>query len=424
MRVFIIGNGGREHALAWKISKSPKVTKIFCAPGNAGMSNIGECVPIKADNVKGLIDFSLKSKIDLTVVGPEIPLTLGIVDKFMEKDLKIFGPKKNAARIEGSKAFAKSFMKKCGIQTAPFKIFNSVKEAKGHIEKTELPFVIKADGLAAGKGVIPVKTRKEAEEALKLIMSEKAFGDAGNKVVIEDFLSGEEVSFMVFTDGKDILPLPTSQDHKQIFDGDKGPNTGGMGAYSPAPLATKEFSKDIISEVFLPTVRNMAYENQIYKGVLYGGLMVERERVKVLEFNARFGDPETQPLLMLMKSDIIPVLESVIEGTLKSCKVEWENKFAVCVVMAQKGYPGNYAKGKLITGIKEAENLSNVEVFHAGTVFKDGKFYTSGGRVLGVTALGDSIESAIELVYHAVGMISWEGVYYRKDIGKKALKYA
>ncbi|MDY6863813.1 MAG: phosphoribosylamine--glycine ligase [Thermodesulfobacteriota bacterium] len=424
MKILIVGGGGREHAIAWKIAQSPKVTKIFCAPGNGGMKNIVECVPINANNIENLSDFAQKNKIDLTVVGPELPLTLGIVDKFREKDLKIFGPIQRASEIEGSKVFAKNFMKKHGIPTAPFYIFNSIESALSHIENTAPPFVIKADGLAAGKGVIPVKTRKEAEEAIKLIMIKKAFGDAGNKVIIEDFLTGEEISFIVFTDGKDILPLPASQDHKPIFDGDKGPNTGGMGAYSPAPLITKGLSKDIISEIFLPAVHNMASENRIYKGVLYGGLMLEGERVKVLEFNARFGDPETQPLLMLMKSDIIPVLESVIEGRLENCRVEWEDKFAVCVVMAQIGYPESYDKGNLISGIQEAESIDNVKIFHSGTAFKDGKFYTAGGRVLGVTALGDSIGSAIELAYHAVGMISWDGAYYRKDIGRSALNNA
>ncbi|MBC8198907.1 MAG: phosphoribosylamine--glycine ligase [Desulfobacterales bacterium] len=422
MKVLVIGSGGREHAFVWKIAQSPKVKKIYCAPGNAGMATAATCVPINAEDINKLVLFAKEKKIDLTVVGPEAPLSEGIVDVFESQGLKIFGATKKATEIESSKSFAKNLMNKYKIPTAVGRTFASYKKAEAYIRKMGAPVVVKADGLAAGKGVIVCATVNEALRALKKIMIKKEFGDAGNKVVIEECLFGEEASFIAFTDGKTVLPLPSSQDHKAIYENDKGPNTGGMGAYSPAPIVDKYMSKKIMDEIMIPTVRAMEAEGRPYKGVLYAGVMIDKDQVKVLEFNARFGDPETQPLLIRMKNDIIPIMVATIKGRLDKCKLEIDDRASVCVVMASGGYPGSYKKGMPIAGLTQAGRMKDVVVFHAGTAAKDKTVVANGGRVLGVTALGDSVTNAISKAYRAVSKISWDNVYYRKDIGKKAVE--
>jgi phosphoribosylamine--glycine ligase len=421
MKVLVVGGGGREHALVWKIAQSSKVSKVYCAPGNAGISEQATIIPIHAKDLNGLLEFALKEKIDLTVVGPEDPLTRGIVDLFESKGLLIFGARKKAAEIEGSKAFAKEMMKKYHIPTAFYEIFDNRNEAVKYIRNQGAPIVVKADGLAAGKGVIVCKTVEEAIRSVDQIMVEKVFGNAGNRVVVEEYLVGEEASYIAFTDGKTILPMASSQDHKPILDGDQGPNTGGMGAYSPAPVVTEEVHEKIMEKILRPIIYGMGEEGRPYQGVLYAGLMIHEGHPKVLEFNARFGDPETQPVLMRMKGDMVPILEACMQGTLSRHKIEWDNRASVCVVMASKGYPGSYEKGKVIEGLKEVSRMDGVSVFHAGTSLKEGQIVTSGGRVLGVTGLGEDIPRAIERTYQAVKKISWEGVYYRTDIGYKAL---
>jgi len=421
MKVLVVGGGGREHTLVWKIAQSPKVSKIYCAPGNAGISEQATIVPIKANDLNGLLGFALKEEIDLTVIGPEDPLTQGIVDLFESKGLFIFGANRKAAEIEGSKAFAKEMMKKYHIPTAFYEIFDNPKEAVKYIRKQGAPIVVKADGLAAGKGVIICKTVEEAIQSVERIMVEKIFGEAGHRLVIEEYLVGEEASYIAFTDGKAILSMASSQDHKPIFDGDQGPNTGGMGAYSPAPVVTEEVHERIVEKILRPIIYGMGEEGRPYKGILYAGLMIHEGHPRVLEFNARFGDPETQPVLMRMKGDIVPILEACMKGTLSQHRIEWDNCPSVCVVMASKGYPGDYERGKVIGGLKEASRIEGVFVFHAGTALKDGQIITNGGRVLGVTGLGEDIPRAIERTYQAVKRISWEGVQYRTDIGQKAL---
>ncbi|MBC2694218.1 MAG: phosphoribosylamine--glycine ligase [Desulfobacteraceae bacterium] len=421
-KVLVIGGGGREHALVWKIAQSPKVKKIYCAPGNAGIADLATCLPINSGDINKLLEFAQKEKIGLTVVGPEDPLCKGIVDNFEKKGLKVFGANQKAVEIESSKSFAKDLMNKYGINTAAGKTFTSYKKAESYIHKTGAPVVVKADGLAAGKGVIVCETVSKAIDALKLIIKMRAFGDAGNKVVIEEYLTGEETSFLAFTDGINLLPLPSSQDHKPIYDNDQGPNTGGMGAYSSAPIIDRYMHKKIMGEIMMPTIRAMASEGRPYKGVLYAGLMIDKDRIKVLEFNARFGDPEAQPLLMRIKNDIVPIMEATIEGTLDKCKLEIDDRAAVCVVMAAKGYPGSYKKGIAISGLKDVKRMKDVVVFHAGTDKKGKTIVTNGGRVLGATALGNSVKKAISRAYIAASRITWNGVYYRKDIGQKALK--
>ncbi len=421
MKVLVVGGGGREHALVWKIVQSPRVSKVFCAPGNAGIAQQAALVSINANDLKGLLDFALKERIDLTVVGPEEPLTRGIVDLFESRGLAIFGANQKAAELEGSKAFAKRVMKTYHIPTASFEVFEDRKQAIEYVREQGTPLVVKADGLAAGKGVILCKTVDDAIEAIDQMMVKKIFGEAGHRVVIEEYLVGEEASFIALTDGKAILPLASSQDHKPVYDGDEGPNTGGMGAYSPAPVVTGEVNQRIVEKILRPVIQGMAEEGRPYKGVIYAGLMIHNGQPKVLEFNVRFGDPETQPVLMRMKGDIVPFLLACIEGTLSQCRIEWDDRASVCVVMASKGYPGNYEKGKIIKGLDEVSRLEDIFVFHAGTALMDGQTVTSGGRVLGVTGLGENIPKAIERTYQAVQKISWEGVHYRKDIGKKAL---
>ncbi|MBT3513831.1 MAG: phosphoribosylamine--glycine ligase [Nitrospina sp.] len=418
MRVLVIGSGGREHALAWKIAQSPLVNKVYCAPGNAGTANVAENIDIPPDNIDMLRQFATVTGIGLTIVGPEQPLVNGIVDSFEESGLRVFGPSQKAAEIEGSKVFCKDLMKKYGIPSARYESFDSLEKVKLFTQKDE-PVVVKASGLAAGKGVILCSNSEEAKIAIKSIMQDKAFGNAGDQVVVEEFLTGQEVSLLAFTDGKTVLPLDSAQDHKAAFDGDKGPNTGGMGAYSPASVFTEELKQQVIDEIMLPTVRAMAKENRYYRGILYAGLMLTESGPKVLEFNARFGDPETQPIMMRVKSDIVPIFEACIDGTLSTQILEWKQEPTVCVVMAAKGYPGSYQKGKEIRGLNLEENQQAV-VFHAGTKLTNGKVLTNGGRVLGVTALGSDINQAIEKAYSIVGKIKWDGIHYRKDIGNKA----
>lgn len=421
MKVLVIGSGGREHALVWKIAQSPLVEKVYCAPGNPGIGTIAENVDIKVDDLPGLLSFAKKEDIALTVVGPELPLSLGIVDLFEEYGLKVFGAQKNAAIIEASKAFSKDLMKKYNVPTAAYEVFTEIEPAMAFIDRTGVPIVIKADGLAAGKGVIIAQTRDEAVAAVTDMLSGNAFGAAGSRVVIEEFLKGEEASFLAFTDGKNIIPLASAQDHKAVYDGDSGPNTGGMGAYSPAPVVTPAIHEKAMQEVMRRTVDGMAAEGRPYRGVLYAGLMIDGENVKTLEFNARFGDPECQPLLMRMKSDIVPILLAVAEKDISRVKIEWHDKAAVCVVMAAEGYPGDYHRGDEIHGLDDAAKIQDLFVFHAGTALDKDKFVTNGGRVLGVTALGPTVKEAIDRAYQGVSLISWRGAHYRKDIGKKAL---
>ena len=421
MKILVIGGGGREHALVWKIARSPLVTNVYCAPGNPGTAELAENIPIAADQLDKLLAFAYENRIDLTVVGPEQPLSLGIVDLFESHGLKVFGPSQKAAIIEGSKAFSKDLMHKYNVPTAAYGVFTDLAEAEKFIGRTGAPIVVKADGLAAGKGVIIAQTVAEAVTAVREMLSGNAFGSAGSRVVIEEFLTGEEASFLVITDGRNIIPLASAQDHKAIFDGDHGPNTGGMGAYSPAPVVTEAIHEKAMQQVLRPAIDGMAAEGRLYRGVLYAGLMVKDGEVKTLEFNARFGDPECQPLIMRMKSDIVPVLLAAANGDLAEMQLEWHDQAAVCVVMASEGYPGDYRKGDAIRGLEKAAQLDGVCVFHAGTADRQGTCVVNGGRVLGVTAVGDTVREAIIGAYEGVACISWPGVQFRTDIGKKAL---
>jgi len=422
MKILVVGGGGREHALVWKIAQSPLVDKVYCAPGNPGTAEQGENVAIAVDDIQGLCDFAKSNAIDLTVVGPELPLTLGITDLFKAAGLNIFGPSKAAAQLEGSKGFSKDLMAKYAIKTAAYASFNDRDAAVAYVRAQGAPIVVKVDGLAAGKGVILAQSEEEAIAAIDDILINKAFGSAGDAVVIEEFLTGEEASFFAFTDGKNVLPLASAQDHKQIFDGDKGPNTGGMGAYSPAPVVTDELYKRIVAEVVQPTIDGMAAEGCPYCGILFIGLMIENNDFKVLEFNARFGDPEAQPLLLRMKSDLVPVLLDCARGELTTSELEWHDRAAVCVVMAAGGYPASYAKGDVISGLDAANAIDGVKVFHAGTASKNGDIVTAGGRVLGVTGWGDDVAAAIEKAYAGTKVIRWNGAQLRSDIGQKALR--
>ena len=421
MKVLVIGSGGREHAICWKIAQSKKVDSLFCAPGNGGISKIATLVDIGAEDIGGLLKFAKSKNIDLTIVGPEAPLVKGIVDIFQKEGLRIFGANKRASMLEGSKIFAKEAMKQWNVPTAAFEIFNDYKKAKRYAEERGLPFVVKADGLAAGKGVTVCYTREEASKALEDAMVNKKFASSGERVIIEDCLEGEEASIIVISDGKHVVPLATSQDHKRVFDDDKGKNTGGMGAYSPAPVITPEEEHRIMNEIIMPVVKGMANENVPYKGVLYVGIMVTAQGPKVLEFNVRFGDPETQAIFPRLKSDLVDLIERSIDGNLRGCVPVWDKRSCVCVVMASGGYPGKYEKGKEIEGLDEVEKKQDVVVFHAGTKKSIAKYLTNGGRVLGVTGLGDNIEPAIKTTYEAVSKIKFDNMHFRRDIGKKAL---
>lgn len=420
MKILIIGGGGREHALAWKIAQSPKVTELFCAPGNPGTASIATNINIPGDDIDRLLEFALDRSIDLTVVGPEQPLVLGLADWFQDNGLKVFGPSAKAAQLEGSKAFSKDLMKKYNIPTADYAAFDDADEARAYV-KGKGPQVVKADGLAAGKGVFVCADEAEAVDAINQIMNDRIFGESGNRIIVEERLEGQEVSLLAFTDGTTVLPMEAAQDHKAVFDGDTGPNTGGMGAYSPAPIFTPELKQEVFQRIIVPAVNGMREDGIPYQGVLYAGLMITDKGPKTLEFNARFGDPETQPLMMRMQSDIVPILEACADGTLDTCALEWKPEAAVCVVMASGGYPGKYEKGKPIQGLDQASLLEGVTVFHAGTKQDGDAIVTQGGRVLGVTALGDTVQSAIAKAYQAVDKIRWEGVQFRTDIGKKAL---
>ena len=423
MKILVVGSGGREHSLVWKLAQSPRVHRLYAAPGNAGIAEQAECVPVPATDVVALAIFAEKEKVDLTVVGPEVPLTLGLVDEFQRRGLRAFGASRAAAQIEGSKAFAKALMLKYGIPTAAYREFSEPDAALAYVWERGAPIVVKADGLAAGKGALVCRTLADAVVAVRLIMEQRAFGEAGDRVVVEECLEGEEASFLAFTDGKTVLPLASAQDHKPIYDNDEGPNTGGMGAYSPAPVVSAALHRQIMDRVMVPTVRAMAAEGRPYRGVLYAGVMIKDGEAKVLEFNARFGDPEAQPLLLRMDSDLVPVLEAVLDGRLHEVTLQWKEDAAVCVVMASGGYPGTYQKGKAIQGLEEAAKVEGVVIFHAGTARRGAHLLTDGGRVLGVTGRGRDVREAITRTYEAVRRISWEGVHFRTDIGAKALRY-
>jgi phosphoribosylamine--glycine ligase len=425
MKVLLIGGGGREHALAWKISQSKGVKSIFCIPGNGGISEIADCVNIDFQDLNGLVNFTKQEHIDIVVVGPENPLAIGIVDYFEERGIPIFGPRKMGAQIEASKVFAKNLMDKYEIPTASFRIFRNFEEAHDYVIKIGAPYVIKADGLAAGKGAYVIKNNDEGEQVLKNVMVDKIHGEAGESVIIEQFLPGIEASYLAFTDGKSILPLLASQDHKPLLDNDKGPNTGGMGAYTPIPFINEKMEIEINNSIMRRTIDAMKSEGAQYKGVLYGGLMImEDNKPYVIEFNARLGDPETQPILFKMESDIMPIFQACIEGKLdESMAIGWKEGVSVCVVLASKGYPDKTEKGMIIRGLEELKDDKDVMVFHGGTKKIGSDFYTSGGRVLGVTAIGKTYADAIRKVYEAVSCIKFEGMQYRRDIGAKALSY-
>ncbi len=419
MKILVVGSGGREHALAWKIGQSPLAKKIYCAPGNAGTLDLGENVSIDPTDIKGLADFANNETIDLTVVGPEVPLAMGIVDEFEGKGLKIFGPSKSAAELEGSKVFAKQFMDRHKIPTARFKIVDNPDQAKKILQSEEIPFplVVKADGLAAGKGAIICNSLKKAELAVNTIMVEKKFGDSGNRIVIEEFLRGKEVSFIVISDGVKVLPFVTTMDHKAVYDGDKGPNTGGMGAISPSPFVDPDLFSETVKTIVFPTITRMLEEGRKYKGVLYVGLILTEEGPKVLEYNCRFGDPETQPQMLRLESDLVEILMATVEGNVLEEDVTWTNNPSGCVVVASGGYPTKYEKGKPIEGLEQAIKIPGITIFHAGTEIKDGQYYTAGGRVMGVCATEETLAATMNKIYDAVGKISFDAMHYRRDIG-------
>lgn len=422
MKVLVIGSGGREHALVWKIRQSPRVRQVYCAPGNGGIGELAELVSISADDVSALSRFARDERIDLTVVGPELPLTLGIVDELERHGLRVFGPNRDGAQLEGSKAFTKELLRKHEIPTGYFSSFTDADEAMQYVHEVGPPLVVKADGLAAGKGVVICQTVREAEEAVDEILRSRIFGEAGARIVIEEFLEGEEVSFIALTDGRTVLPFASSQDHKRAFDGDRGPNTGGMGAYSPAPVVTPAVHHRIMEEIMKPVVAALAEAKIDYRGVLYAGVIMTEAGPKVLEFNARFGDPECQALLIRLKSDIIDLMDACIDGTLDQVQVDWDTRAAVCVVLAAGGYPGAYEKGKVIRGLESLRGWQNGMVFHAGTAQRGQDLVSNGGRVLGVTGLGASVRDAVQEAYWAVDHIEWDGMQYRRDIGHRALE--
>lgn len=421
LRVLIVGGGGREHALAYKIARSPRVQRVFCAPGNAGIAGIAECVDIAVTDTPGLVAFARDNGIDLTVVGPETPLVAGLADEFRAAGLVVFGPGADAAALEGSKSFAKEIMRRYNIPTPSCRIFTSAREASDYLAADAGPWVIKADGLAAGKGVVVTADKNEAMRAVESMMIDRVFGAAGDKVLIEECLTGEEVSVLAFTDGETVVPMLAAQDHKRVFDLDTGPNTGGMGAYAPAPLLTREMADQVMSEILVPTVRGLAAEGIFYRGVLYAGLMITAQGPKVLEFNVRFGDPEAQPVLMLMETDLVEIMLAVEAGRLAHIPVSWHSGSAVCVVLASGGYPGPYTTGLPIDGLSNMP--PGVEVFHAGTAMEHGKVVTAGGRVLGVTATGPSMDAACSLAYKGVAGITFAGMHFRRDIGRRALNH-
>jgi len=420
MKLLVIGNGGREHALVWKLAQSPRISKIYCAPGNAGIAQLAECVPIQVDDLPGLQAFAKDQAIDLTIVGPELPLSLGIADEFRKARLRIFGPTRNAARIESSKSFAKELMVREHIPTAASRTFDQIDPALTWLESCPLPIVVKADGLAQGKGVIICATKIEAQEAVKSMLGDQRFGEAGTRVVLEEFIDGEELTVMAFADGRTVLPMIPAQDHKRIGEGDSGLNTGGMGAYAPAPLATSELQQQILEEVLYPAVTGLSRVGSPFYGVLYAGLMIKDGKPYTLEFNARFGDPETQVVLPLLRTDLLDIIEAVVEHRLDQIQVAWHDQSSVCVVLTSQGYPGSYQTGLPISGLPERSSQS-VVVFHAGTAQSEQAVLTNGGRVLGVTAIADTIRNAQKEAYTALAPIQFEGRYYRSDIAHRVL---
>jgi phosphoribosylamine---glycine ligase len=421
MKVLVVGGGGREHAIIWKLSQSPKISELFCAPGNGGISKLASCVSIKATDIEGIVNFSGENKIDFVIVAPDDPLVAGMVDALEAAGIRAFGPVRAAAIIEGSKSFSKELMKKYNIPTAGYAVFESSAEAQKYLDTCSAPIVVKADGLAFGKGVIIAQTIAEAKAAVNNIMNDRVFGEAGNKVVIEEFIEGPEVSILAFTDGKTVVPMVSSQDHKRVFDHDQGPNTGGMGTFSPSLIYDGKLAEQCMKEIFIPTIEAMNREGRKFKGILYFGLMITKDGPKVIEYNARFGDPETQVVLPRLKTDLLDIFNAIIDEKLAGIKIEWSDNAAVCVIAASGGYPGKYPAGLEISGLEAAEADENVAVFHAGTSCKDGKFYTAGGRVLGVTAVEETMEKAISKAYAGIEKISFEGMHYRKDIGKKSI---
>ncbi len=419
MKVLVVGSGGREHAIIWKLKQSPKADKIYCAPGNAGIAQDAQCVPIGAMEIDKLVQFAKDEKIDFTIIGMDDPLVAGVVDAFEAEGLRVFGPRKNAAIIEGSKAFSKDLMKKYGIPTAKYETFDNYDEAKKYVLSQSVPIVVKADGLALGKGVLICNTHDEAVAALDEIMVDKKFGASGSKVVIEEFLTGPEVSVLSFCDGKTVVPMVSAQDHKRAYDNDEGLNTGGMGTFSPSRIYTKEINDDCMEKIFKPTVAAMAKEGRPFVGVLYFGLMLTKDGMKVIEYNARFGDPETQVILPRLKSDLLEIMEACVDTTLDKMDIQWYDNAAVCVVEASGGYPVKYDKGYEITGLDKVKDRDDIIVFHAGTAEKDGKFVTNGGRVLGITGIGKDIDEARTKAYEGVDLINFEKKHFRHDIGIK-----
>ena len=422
MKVLVIGSGGREHALIWKLRQSPRVSSLYCAPGNGGICEEAKCVPADVRSVESLIALGNELKPDLTVIGPELPLKLGVVDEFTRRGWPIFGPTRAAAQLESSKSFAKQFLQRHHIPTAPYAICNSNEEVRDALSHFHLPLVVKADGLAAGKGVVIAKTKEEALSTASEMLSGRMLGEAGSRVVLEECLRGDELSFLVFSDGERVAPLVAAQDHKRVGDGDTGPNTGGMGAYSTATLIDDKMRDWLVNHIARPVVAGMKAEGNEFKGVLYCGLMMTARGPMVLEFNCRFGDPETQPIMMRLESDLVEALEASIEGRVSDGDFRWSSDASVCVVMASGGYPGTFDSGKKIIGLENAEKMEGVEVFHAGTTQREGAFYTSGGRVLGVTARAADLQQAVERAYAAVSSIGFENAHYRKDIAARAVK--
>ncbi len=420
MKILVVGSGGREHALVWKLAQSPKTEKLYCAPGNGGISELAECVDIKATDFDGLIAFAKEKQIDLTVIGPDDPLVMGIVDAFEAAGLRVFGPRKNAAIIEGSKVYSKELMKNYHIPTAAYEVFDDSQKALAYIEaQNSYPAVIKAEGLALGKGVIIAQDFEEAKAAVHDIMDSKVFGDAGNRVVIEEFLEGQEVSILSFTDGKNILPMVSAQDHKRAYDHDEGPNTGGMGTFSPSRTYSEAIAKETYDNILLPTIQALNSEGRTFQGIIFFGLMMTKNGVKVIEYNARFGDPETQVVLPRLKTDLVDIFEAVIDQRLDTIKLEWEDNAAVCVVAASGGYPKKYVTGYEISGLDDAKALGGIEIFHAGTKAENGKYLTAGGRVLGIVGMDKDLDAAIKKAYAGVEKVHFTDMHYRKDIGVK-----
>ncbi len=422
MDILVVGGGGREHAMCWALAKSKRNPKLYCAPGNAGIASLAERVDVKAEDIPGLVKWCRDHKPNLIVVGPEIPLAMGLTDELLKEGFQVFGPDKAGAQLEASKAFTKKLLFDNQIPTAEAETFTDYEKAMVYLQIKKAPIVVKADGLAAGKGVTVCETLAQAEAALDEAMRKKVFGEAGAKVVLEEYLEGEEASILAFVDGESIVPMVSAQDHKRVFDGDKGPNTGGMGAYSPAPVVTKAMDEVILETILKPTVAALKKMGINYKGVLYAGLMITKEGPKVIEYNCRFGDPETQVVLPRLKTDFVNVCMAVAQGKLSHLKIEWDKRPAACVVMASEGYPGDYPKGKVIHGLEAAAGISDIQVFHSGTALKEREVVTSGGRVLSVTGLGATIQEAVKRAYEGVSVIHFEGAHYRKDIGWRAIQ--